>query len=162
MSRPSRDTLRLAAHAAKLLEEGLVDEVVQAIDKAIKQMGLSHEAQRPTEEMVDAARLSHRQLFYQAPQDWLHGLQEKADVVQRALSDFAPQPTGKWKEAPALADAIELSLLEATPEALVVWLDKHRLSFKQVRIDAAHGHDQERFDTDIDGVPVRLWVASST
>lgn len=162
MSRPSRDTLRLAAHAAKLMEEGMVDDWEQGIDKAIKYLRFGREVPRPTEVMVDAARLSHRQLFYQSPEVWQNTLQEKAGVVRRALAGFSPQPAGKWKEVSALADVIEFLLLDATPEALVIWLDKHRLPFKQRRVDRAYGGaDYERFDTDIDGVPVRLWVASS-
>ncbi|MDD5299201.1 MAG: nucleotidyltransferase domain-containing protein [Gallionella sp.] len=132
--RHRRDLMReqLAHQAAKLMAEDGITDHAYAKRKAAKQLGASDTRHLPSNEEIDAALRSFRQLFqHETHPGILRQLREEALNTMRMLAEFHPYLTGSVLNGTAGEQSdINLMLFSDDEKAVLLFLLKHNLAFE--------------------------------
>lgn len=123
---------RLAHQAAKLMAEDGITDHAYAKRKAAKQLGASDSRHLPSNEEIDAALRSFRQLFQRETHpETLRRLRENALTSMRMLAQFSPYLTGSVLSGTAGEQSdINLILFSDDEKAVLLFLLKNNLAFK--------------------------------
>ncbi|MDP2240283.1 MAG: hypothetical protein Q8K18_08990 [Burkholderiales bacterium] len=137
---------RIAHLAARLMAEDGIEDYALAKRKAARQAGAPDTRQLPTNEEIDAALSSHRQLYRPDEQRArLLELRRKALKVMRELAQFNPYLTGSVLNGNAgkYAD-IDIQLFADNAKAVELYLIDRQIPYKsaQVRLYA-----EDKFQT---------------
>jgi len=129
-----RDLMReqLAHRAAKLMAEDGITDHAYAKRKAAKQLGASGTHHLPSNEEIDAALRSFRQLFqHETHPKILRRLREDALASMRMLAQFHPCLTGSVLSGAAGKQSdINLILFSDDGKSILIFLLKNNLAFK--------------------------------
>lgn len=129
-----RDLMReqLAHRAAKLMAEDGITDHAFAKRKAAKQLGASDSRHLPSNEEIDIALRSFRQLFqHETHPVILRRLREEALDTMRMLAAFHPYLTGSVLSGTAGEQSdINLILFSDDEKAVLLFLFKHNIVFK--------------------------------
>lgn len=132
--RHKRDLMReqLAHQAAKLMAEDGITDHVHAKRKAARQLGASDTRHLPSNEEIDVALRSFRQLFqHETHPGILRRLREEALETMRLLAEFHPYLTGSVLSGTAGNQSdINLILFSDDEKAVLLFLIKHNLVFE--------------------------------
>jgi hypothetical protein len=114
-----------------MAEDGITDHAY-AKRKAAKQLGASDTHHLPSNEEIDAALRSFRQLFqHETHPEILRRLREEALATMRLLADFHPYLTGSVLNGTAGEQSdINLMLFSDDEKAVLLFLLKNNLAFK--------------------------------
>ena len=123
---------QLAHQAAKLMAEDGITDHAYAKRKAAKQLGASDTRHLPSNEEIDAALRSFRQLFqHETHPGILRQLREEALHTMRLLAEFHPYLTGSVLNGTAGKQSdINLMLFSDDEKAVLLFLLKHNLAFE--------------------------------
>ena len=123
---------RRAHRAAKLMAEDGITDHAYAKRKAAKQLGASDTHHLPSNEEIDAALRSFRQLFqHETHPEILRRLREEALATMRLLVNFHPCLTGSVLSGTAGEQSdINLILFSDDEKAVLLFLLKNNLAFK--------------------------------
>lgn len=129
-----RDLMReqLAYRAAKLMAEDGITDHASAKRKAARQLGAADTHHLPSNEEIDAALRSFRQLYQQeAHPEILRRLREEALATMRLLVEFRPYLTGSVLSGTAGEKSdINLMLFSDDAKAVLLFLLKHNIAFE--------------------------------
>ncbi|MFZ2301384.1 MAG: hypothetical protein WAW10_05890 [Gallionella sp.] len=129
-----RDLMReqLAHQAAKLMAEDGITDHAYAKRKAARQLGAVDTRHLPSNEEIDAALHSFRQLFqHKTHPGILRGLREEALATMRVFAQFHPYLTGSVLNGTAGEQSdINLMLFSDDEKAVLLFLLKNNLAFK--------------------------------
>ncbi|MBI5438166.1 MAG: nucleotidyltransferase domain-containing protein [Nitrosomonadales bacterium] len=129
-----RDLMReqLAHQAAKLMAEDGITDHAYAKRKAARQLGAGDTRHLPSNEEIDAALRSFRQLFQQKThQETLRRLREDALATMRLLVEFHPYLTGSVLSGTAGEQSdINLMLFSDNEKSVLLFLIKHNFAFE--------------------------------
>lgn len=129
-----RDLMReqLAHRAAKLMAEDGITDHAYAKRKAAKQLGASDTRHLPSNEEIDAALRSFRQLFqHKTHPEILRRLREEALATMRMFAQFHPYLTGSVLSGTAGEQSdINLMLFSDDEKAVLLFLLKNNMAFK--------------------------------
>lgn len=129
-----RDLMReqLAHQAAKLMAEGGITDHAHAKRKAAKQLGASDTHHLPSNEEINAALHSFRNLFQsESHPGILRQLREEALTNMLMLEEFHPYLTGSVLSGSAGEQSdINLMLFSDDAKAVLLFLLRHKLSFE--------------------------------
>jgi len=123
---------QLAHQAAKLMAEGGITDHAHAKRKAAKQLGASDTHHLPSNEEIDVALHSFRNLFQgESHPGILRQLREEALTNMRMLEEFHPYLTGSVLSGTAGEQSdINLMLFNDDEKAVLMFLLKHNLMFE--------------------------------
>ncbi|MDZ4203062.1 MAG: hypothetical protein U1C96_13050 [Gallionella sp.] len=142
-----RDLMRvqLAHQAAKLMAEDGITDHAFAKRKAARQLGATDTRHLPSNEEIDAALHSYRQLYqHDSHPGVLHQLRTEALAVMRLLSEFKPYLTGSVLTGTAGRHSdINLMLFSDDVKAVLLFLLKNNIQFEdgEWRVPIG-GHEQ--------------------
>lgn len=129
-----RDLMReqLAHQAARLMAEGGITDYAFAKRKAARQMGAGDTQHLPSNEEVEIALRSFRQLYQgESHPAILHQLREQSLNVMQLLEPFHPYLTGSILDGTAGEQSdINLSIYSDDQKAVIMYLLKHNLPFE--------------------------------
>jgi hypothetical protein len=129
-----RDLMReqLAHHAARLMAENGITDHAYAKRKAAKQLGAPDTQHLPSNQEVDQALRSFRQLFQQEHHPAiLNQLREQALDAMRLLEPFQPYLTGSVLDGSAGEQSdINLAVYSDDVKAVMMFLLKHKVEFE--------------------------------
>lgn len=129
-----RDLMReqLAHQAAKLMAEDGITDHAYAKRKAAKQLGASDTQHLPSNDEIDTALRSFRQLFQSNTHPHiLRELREEALTNMLMLTDFHPYLTGSVLSGSAGEQSdINIMLFSDDEKAVLLFLLKQKLEFK--------------------------------
>lgn len=129
-----RDLMReqLAHQAAKLMAEDGVTDHAFAKRKAARQLGASDTQHLPSNQEIDEALRSYRQLYQRDRHPGiLRQLREEALTAMRQLAEFQPYLTGSVLSGTAGAQSdINLMLFSDDAKAVLLFLLKHKIDFE--------------------------------
>jgi len=129
-----RDLMReqLAHQAAKLMAEDGITDHAYAKRKAARQLGAVDTRHLPSNEEIDAALHSFRQLFqHETHPEILRSLREEAIATMRIFAQFHPYLTGSVLSGTAGEQSdINLILFSDDEKAVLLFLLKNKLVFK--------------------------------
>lgn len=129
-----RDLMReqLAHQAAKLMAEDGITDHAFAKRKAARQLGASDTQHLPSNNEIDVALHSFRQLFHvETHPHILRELREDALSYMEQLSDFRPYLTGSVLSGSAGDQSdINLMLFSGDEKAVLLFLLKHKIDFE--------------------------------
>ncbi|WP_225766331.1 hypothetical protein [Stenotrophomonas sp. Marseille-Q4652] len=124
----SRDRIRIAELAARLLREGSAADVTQARHKAAARMGIRDDALLPSRTEIEAALRQQQALFGGGH---AQGLQRKREAALHALEflhAFEPRLAGPVLDGTAVAHtAVSVHLHVDEPEAIECFLHDQRI-----------------------------------
>lgn len=142
-----RDMMReqLAHLSARLMAEGGITDHEQAKRKAARQLGAADTRRLPSNEEIDTALQSFRNLYQsESHPGVLLRLREEALAVMRLLVEFHPYLTGSVLNGTAGANSdINLMLFSDDSKAVLLFLLKHNIKFEDGEWKAkVGGHEQ--------------------
>ena len=142
-----RDLMReqLAHQAAKLMAEGGITDHAHAKRKAARQLGASDTHHLPSNEEINAALHSFRNLFQsESHPGILLQLREEALASMRMLEEFHPYLTGSVLNGTAgVQSDINLMLFSDDAKAVLLFLLKHNIEFEDGEWKVQIGGHQE-------------------
>ena len=153
---------QLAHQAAKLMAEDGITDHAYAKRKGAKQLGASDTRHLPSNEEIDAALRSFRQLFqHETHPGILRQLREEALNIMRMLAEFHPYLTGSVLNGTAGEQSdINLMLFSDDEKAVLLFLLKHNLAFEDGEWKVYFGGREETVPsytlTDESGVQTHL------
>lgn len=128
-----RDLMReqLAHHAARLMAEDGITDYAFAKRKAARQMGVPDTRHLPSNQEVDGALRSFRNLYQQdSHPEVLHALREQAWLTMRRLEQFHPYLTGSVLSGTAGEQSdINLVVFSDDEKAVLLYLLKLGIEF---------------------------------
>lgn len=128
-----RDLMReqLAHHAARLMAEDGITDYAFAKRKAARQMGVPDTRHLPSNQEVDGALRSFRNLYQQdSHPEVLHALREQAWLTMRRLEQFHPYLTGSVLSGTAGEQSdINLVVFSDDEKAVLLYLLKLGVEF---------------------------------
>lgn len=128
-----RDLMReqLAHHAARLMAEDGITDYAFAKRKAARQMGVPDTRHLPSNQEVDGALRSFRNLYQQDTHpEVLHALREQALLTMRRLESFHPYLTGSVLSGTAGEQSdINLVVFSDDEKAVLLYLLKLGMEF---------------------------------
>jgi len=127
---------RIAHLAARLMDADGIEGYALAKRKAARQAGAPDTRQLPTNDEIDAALRSYRQLYRQDEQrDRLRELRKKALEVMRRLALFNPYLTGSVLNGNAgkYAD-IDIQLFADNAKAVELYLIDSQIPYKSAQV----------------------------
>jgi hypothetical protein len=123
---------RVAHLAARLMAEDGIEDYALAKRKAARQAGVPDTRQLPTNDEIDAALRTYRQLYHEEEQrDRLRALRAKALNAMREFAQFNPYLTGSVLNGNAgkYAD-IDLQLYIDNPKSVEFYLIDRRIPYQ--------------------------------
>jgi hypothetical protein len=128
-----RDLMReqLAHHAAKLMAEDGITDHAYAKRKAARQLGAEDTQHLPSNDEIDTALRSFRQLFQgDTHPHVLRELREEALTQMKLLAEFHPYLTGSVLSGTAGEQSdINIMLFSDDEKAVLLFLLKHQIEF---------------------------------
>lgn len=128
-----RDLMReqLAHHAAKLMAEDGITDHAYAKRKAAKQLGAADTQHLPSNDEIDTALRSFRQLYQSSSHPHiLCELREEALTKMKLLVDFHPYLTGSVLSGTAGEQSdINIMLFSDDEKAVLLFMLKHQIDF---------------------------------
>lgn len=134
---------RIAHLAARLMAEDGIEDYALAKRKAARQAGMTVTRELPTNEEIDAALKSYRQIYHaDEHRDRLRALREKAVRAMRELAQFDPYLTGSVLNGNAgkYAD-INLQLFTDNVKAVELYLIDRRVPYKAAQTRLYSGEE---------------------
>lgn len=129
-----RDLMReqLAHHAAKLMAENGITDHAYAKRKAARQLGAADTQHLPSNDEIDAALRSFRQLYQSNTHPHiLRELREEALTQMQLLKDFHPYLTGSVLSGSAGEQSdINIMLFSDDGKSVLLYLLKHKITFE--------------------------------
>lgn len=126
-----RDSRALVEYAARLMHEQAIDDVQDALRRAVRALGLPS-ARLPSPEQVRAALQSRLDLFSPGSELVLQSMRVAALEAMEFLAEFKPRVIGSVVEGAAQrSDRIRLLCECDTPDVLAQRLDELRIPAEQ-------------------------------
>lgn len=129
-----RDLMRaqLAHHAARLMAEDGITDIIFAKRKAARQLGAEDTQHLPSNHEVEEALHSYRALYQSnSHPNILRLLREDALDIMRRLAEFHPYLTGSVLSGTAGTESdINLMLFSDDAKAVLLFLLRHKIDFE--------------------------------